>query len=128
MSRKATESHRQAGRILVVEDDADARDSLCEFLALKGQTTAAAGSAKQASDLLANTTEPFDFVICDFRLPDADGLELIEDVRQRYPSIRPIVLTGDIASERLRAAIGRGLRVAYKPIKTEELLRLLSAH
>ncbi|MES1164602.1 MAG: CHASE3 domain-containing protein, partial [Verrucomicrobiota bacterium] len=94
-------------RILVVEDDAVARDSTCRLLAGRDVETVPVGSATEALARLGETT--FGCMVLDLTLPDRNGLELLEEMSRGegrgFPPV--IVYTGQSLSradeERLRA-------------------------
>jgi DNA-binding NtrC family response regulator len=106
--------------ILVVDDDKIILDSLCEFLSLDGFEAIGAESQKAA---LARLKErQFNLVITDVNLPDGNGLELLEIVRNEHPQVVVIVITGYGTIESAVAAIKNG---AYdyltKPIIDDDL-------
>jgi DNA-binding NtrC family response regulator len=79
--------------ILIVEDDADNRNSLAQALGLMGYKTVAVDSGEAA--LCALDAKPdIPLVICDIRLPGIDGIALGHVVRQRHPSVKIILVTG----------------------------------
>jgi len=80
------------GRVLVVEDEAYVRDSLAEMLRSRGFSVDVAESAPAALASLGRS--PVDAVLTDFRLPGADGLELVRRVQATAPEVPVIVLTG----------------------------------
>ncbi|CAG9196450.1 Histidine kinase [Paraburkholderia sabiae] len=61
-------------QILVVEDDRDARDALCELLAMLGHTFEAVGNAEEALQRLR--LHPFDVLLTDLTLPGMSGFDL----------------------------------------------------
>ena len=68
-------------RILVVDDDQDARELITELLRSRGADVRTAASAHEARSLL--DTEPPDVLLSDIAMPGHDGLELIRSVRER---------------------------------------------
>lgn len=83
------EAHLDAlrdARILVVDDEADARELVARILRDRGAVPALASSAEEA--LAALHRQPPDLIVSDIGMPGKDGFELIEDVRR---------LTGDAA-------------------------------
>ncbi|HUG53194.1 MAG TPA: sigma-54 dependent transcriptional regulator, partial [Vicinamibacteria bacterium] len=80
------------GSVLVVEDEAYVRESLCEMLRDRGYEVAAAGTVEEAAARLARA--PVDVVLTDFRLPGGDGLELVRRAREAAPDVPVVVLTG----------------------------------
>jgi len=80
------------GRVLVVEDETYVRDSLAEILREKGYEVVESGSVGEAMRVVAHA--PVDVVLTDFRLPGADGLELVRQVQAGAWDLPVVVLTG----------------------------------
>ena len=78
--------------ILVVEDNNDFRELLCEMLRMLGHTVASEASAEQALIRL-NTEEP-DLVITDLTLPGMSGVDLAKQIHASYPEIKIILSSG----------------------------------
>ncbi len=81
-------------RILLVDDNSNglaARRSVLEEL---GFSIVTSGSFEEA--LVAFDNGTFDLVITDYKLPDSDGLKLIEEVRRRSPAVPIILISGFI--------------------------------
>lgn len=106
--------------ILVVDDDKIILDSLCEFLSLEGFRTKGSETLKAALDELEK--QIYSLVITDVNLPDGDGFELLDAVRENHPQTVVITITGYGSIESAVKAIKRG---AYdyltKPIVDDEL-------
>lgn len=78
-------------RILVVEDEKKTRESVAEGLRLETWTVATAATAGEALALLDQ--EKFDLWVLDWMLPDRDGVELLQDLRQRGDGTPVLMLT-----------------------------------
>ena len=106
--------------ILVVDDDRIILDSLCEFLSLEGFETSGAETLKGA--LAELQKQRYCLVITDVNLPDGDGLELLDVIRNNHAQTVVIVITGYGTIESAVRAIKQG---AYdyltKPIADDEL-------
>ncbi|NIP23099.1 MAG: response regulator [Phycisphaerae bacterium] len=106
--------------ILVIDDDRIILDSLCEFLSLEGFQTNGTESIKSA--LAELEKHSYSLVITDVNLPDGDGLELLEIIKQEHPQTVAIVITGYGTIESAVKAIKQG---AYdyltKPISDDDL-------
>jgi DNA-binding NtrC family response regulator len=106
--------------ILVIDDDKIILDSLCEFLSLEGFRTSGAETVKSALAKLQE--EDYCLVLTDVNLPDGDGLELLDTIKQNYPQTVVIVITGYGTIDSAVKAIKKG---AYdyltKPIIDDEL-------
>ena len=76
--------------ILVVDDEAEIRSSLEEILREEGYGVAGASDADEAIVLLRDT--PYDVVLLDIWLPGRDGLELLAEIRDLAPEMRPEVV------------------------------------
>src|SRR5262245_11429434 len=87
-----TSRQKPQERVLIVEDEAYVRDSLGELLRSWGYDVECEGTADAALALLARA--PVDVVLTDLRLPGTDGLGLVRSVRQAFPELPVIVLTG----------------------------------
>lgn len=79
-------------RILVVDDDKDMRLLLTRFLTKNGYETENAGSGGSAIDWLKNNVP--DLVLCDFRLDDMTGTDLLKGVKMLHPKAAVIIITG----------------------------------
>jgi DNA-binding NtrC family response regulator len=106
--------------ILVVDDDRIILDSLCEFLSLEGFQTSGAETLKGA--VAALQRQSYSLVIADINLPDGNGFDLLDIVREDYPQTVVVVITGYGTIESAVKAIKRG---AYdyltKPIVDDDL-------
>ena len=78
--------------VFVVDDDADARDSLCALLESAGVASEAHESARAFLD--AYQPGRTACLIADVRMPDMDGLELQEELNRRNAGLPVIVVTG----------------------------------
>ncbi len=78
--------------ILIVDDEPLIRRSLSEFLSLEGYTVSSASSGVQALELLK--TYDADIVISDIKMPEMDGVELLQNIKKTYPDIQVIIVTG----------------------------------
>jgi len=109
-----------AERILVVDDDPIIAESLTEFLSAEGYRSSAKASVNEAIAELER--QPHAVVITDVNMPKGNGFELLRAVRQRFPEVVPIVITGYGTIESAVEAIKMG---AYdyltKPIIDDEI-------
>jgi len=88
-------------RILVVDDDKLHGDYLATLLTRAGNEVDQATSARQALSRLA--LGGIDVVITDLLMPEIDGIELLREIRHRYPGTDVIGVTGCQPSLRLVA-------------------------
>ena len=91
-------------KILVVDDEATARDVLQRALEKGGYATTTAADGQEALD--AASKETFDLVLMDIRMPRMSSLEALSRLRLRYPDTYVIMLTAvdevDTAMEAIR--------------------------
>lgn len=78
--------------ILIVDDEFSVRESLEKALAKVGYLTKTVGSGNEALRILSQ--RPFDLVLSDLKMDDGDGFELLKEIKQKYPKLEVILLTG----------------------------------
>ena len=102
--------------VLVIDDDADAREVACRMLEDQGAVVAMETSAAKGFDAL--TRRPADVLICDIGMPDEDGLTFIARLRKdpdpAVAMIPAIVVTAYVREYDRQRAIGAGFD-AYLP-------------
>jgi DNA-binding NtrC family response regulator len=108
------------GKVLIVDDDRDLRAILSALFEDEFQVMEAdSGAALQKAFAL----EQPDVVVLDVKLPDADGLDLLPQLKKRWPDTEVIVLTG---YDDVSMAVEAGKRGAYnfvtKPFENTKLL------
>jgi CheY-like chemotaxis protein len=113
-------------RILIVDDNSDAANSLSELLRLDGHETAAVYSARTAIDH-AESFNP-DVVLLDIGLPEMNGYQVAQQIRRAGNGIRIIALTGYGRTEDMLRASAVGFD-AYmvKPVDFDALERVIAA-
>ena len=116
--------------ILVVDDEADARDMLRTLLEEFGADVMTAASAREAFDLLSSAWKP-DVLVSDIGMPEEDGYTLIKKVRALSPeqggTTPAIALTGYVRVEERARALTEGYQMFVpKPVEISELAALIS--
>ncbi|HWE24734.1 MAG TPA: PAS domain-containing protein [Myxococcales bacterium] len=116
-------------RLLLVEDDADARELLSMILQEAGAKVATAGSASEA--LAAFQRERPDVLVSDIGMPDGDGYSLIRKVRslegESSAKVPAVALTAFARAEDRGEALGSGFQAHLpKPIEPAELTALIA--
>ncbi|MES2259338.1 MAG: response regulator [Pseudomonadota bacterium] len=104
-------------RILVVEDNEDARDMLCQMLTMFGHQPQCVGSAEAALPLLGAA----DLLLTDVRLPAMSGIELARLALQSHPALRIVFISGAHVPTLEFPAV-----VLQKPYAIEQLQAALS--
>ncbi len=113
-------------RVLIADDDRDAREQLSAFLALNGIRCMTAGSGKAALELL-NSNKSIGLLITDLRMAPCSGLDLIRKVRDSERAALPIIIISGDADVRdaIEAMHLSVVDFLLKPIDTSELLALV---
>ncbi len=108
-------------RILIVDDEEKIRHILSIMLKLKGHQVEEAESGKNALQLLEQS--PFDVIITDLRMPEMDGFELLERVKNSDTPLPVIVITAYATVESAVEAMKKGA-VDYitKPFEESQIL------
>jgi DNA-binding response OmpR family regulator len=111
-------------RILIVDDEENARKTLGIGLRLEGFEVSEAGDGEQA--LAALDGVPVDLAIVDLMMPGMNGLELARRMRFLHPSVRVILTSAYHLSARQieRADVG-ACGFVPKPFRLEELVVFL---
>ncbi|MBT8339970.1 MAG: response regulator [Desulfatitalea sp.] len=106
--------------VLIVDDEARIRDGLVRILTPMGLRPLVADRGAAALDLLES--EPVGILLLDLKLPDTDGMQLLQTVRRRHPHIVVIIITGFGSVQTAAEAMRNG---AYdllpKPFEPEQL-------
>jgi DNA-binding response OmpR family regulator len=115
--------------ILVVDDDAALRESLCEQLSHDGEfAPEQAGSAADALARLAREGARYDAVILDIGLPDGDGRDLCARLRRQGQRMPILMLTGADAEQDVVRGLDSGANdYIAKPFRVSELTARLRA-
>src|SRR5437660_5298729 len=115
---------KQSRRILIIDVDRPILLALEALLSRHGFETETAATA--AAGLKALKNKPAALVLLDLQLPDAEGLQMLDQIKTERPETQVIILT---AHDSLNNAIESIKRGAYhfisKPYAPEELLSLL---
>ncbi len=110
----------EIANILVVEDEAGTRTTLCAILEDAGYKVT--GLEKGARALAIIKTHAFNVIITDIRLPDADGLEILELAKEINPDVAVVVMTGYASLETAVNAVNEGAYAYFvKPINMDEM-------
>ena len=113
-------------KILIVDDEEDLTWSLSRKLGRDPSTleVVCANSGLKALEILQNTA--IDLVLTDLRMPGLNGLQLLSEIRAKYPKTHVIVMTA-YGSPEIQEAINHWGETEYieKPFEINELRRLI---
>jgi CheY-like chemotaxis protein len=109
-------------RLLVVDDDTEVLESLNAFLGQLGAIVITAASAAEAHRAATAAKGGIDAILSDYRLPDGDGVSVIERIRRDSGRHVPaVVITGETTTESLQRVRDRELMLLHKPVSAEAL-------
>jgi len=94
-------------KILVVDDDEDAADSLAELFEMEGHDVLVAYSGDDA--IKAYTEQDFDISFMDIMMPGKNGVESFFEIRRIKPSAKVFMMTGYSVEQLVQQAIDQGL-------------------
>ena len=113
-----------SGRVLIVDDDPHFLRILHRILSSEKFVVAATSNSCEALGLLRSSN--FELVICDLRMPDCDGLSLLQAVRSTGNKTPVIILTAyDDVDTYLEAVNAGATEYLNKSIKSEELVSVV---
>lgn len=112
-------------QVLVVDDDELVRNGTGGLIASWGCHVELAASLAEVKQRCAENR--FDLVICDYRLPDGTGLELVDCINTHYTD-RPafILISGDTSPEVLQQVVAMGHHLLHKPVRPAKLRSMMS--
>ncbi|MDH2916518.1 MAG: ATP-binding protein, partial [Gallionella sp.] len=111
--------------VLVVDDDELVRNGTAGLLASWGCRTEVAESLAEAKQISDDVN--FGLIVCDYRLPDGDGLDLA-DYLDTHCVNKPvfILISGDTSPEVLQNVLAKGHHLLHKPVRPAKLRSMMS--
>jgi CheY-like chemotaxis protein len=107
-------------KVLLVDDEEDILEVIRDRLEAFGFTVVTAGTGMEALRKLSS--EQFDGVFLDIRMPEMDGMQALEKIRERDTKIPVIILTSSSTQQIAFKAIAKGANeYLLKPFEWEEL-------
>jgi PAS domain S-box-containing protein len=110
--------------VLVIDDNPLVRNGTQGVIESWGCRVSMAASLSEVKDIHAKAN--FDLVICDYRLPDGDGVEVADWIMANFKT-QPlfILISGDTSPEVLQLVNERGLKLLHKPVRPAKLRSLI---
>jgi PAS domain S-box-containing protein len=119
--RHVLDARPVSGRILVVDDEAEIRKLLRQFLEHSGYQVAEASNGRQA--VAEVESGGVVLVITDLVMPEKEGIETIREMRQRHRDVKIIAMSGAFGGRFLRTAEMLGAHATLtKPVRAEQLV------
>ena len=115
------------GRILVVDDDPESRDLLCEVLEANGyQQVEAVADGLAAREALARDDD-CPIIIADLHMPNESGLDLLRNLRKQNAKHQIVLMSSFISTTERKLARDLGAYALLdKPFRLSELLQVVS--
>ncbi|HQP35539.1 MAG TPA: response regulator [Polyangiaceae bacterium] len=123
MPSPAHPSSARSASILVVDDDTMILRMTRAVLEDLGYKVTVAASGKEAIEVLEKLSSPdFDLVVLDMRMPDMDGVQVLDKTHPRWPDLRVLLVTGYSGDGILETYRSQGVvGVLEKPYDPETL-------
>ncbi len=113
--------------ILVVDDELLIRDLLYDFFNGQGWQITVAENGEKALEILR--AKKVDLVLTDLRMPEMDGMALTTLVRESYPDMPVVIMTGYPSVESAVAALrSKVADYVTKPFNINELFKTVESH
>jgi CheY-like chemotaxis protein len=110
--------------LLITDDDADFRETLCAVFQPRGFRTLTAGDGQEALQILRR--EPIHLLLCDMHMPRLDGLETVRRVKELYRALPCILMSAKLDDHLTEAARRADVYSSLaKPIRLPEMLQLV---
>ena len=112
-------------KILIVDDEISIGLLLCKFLTKNGFEVSNVTTGRTVLQILEK--ERFDLVLCDYRLDDTDGKEILIHIKENYPATGVIIITGysdiKLAVELIKLG---AYDYIVKPLYPDEILKTIN--
>ena len=110
-------------KLLIIDDDALVRQSMVTYLEDSGFNVASASDAPSALHILCTSALPPDVILTDLRMPNGDGLQLLQTLQDRHQDIPVIVISGAGVMNDVVSALRLGAKdYLIKPLVDLEVL------
>ena len=110
-------------RVLVVDDTAAVREAVTDMLTEFGMKAGSAVSGRAALKLCAGSC-PFDVILSDVVMGDIGGVQLAETLREAYPAVPVILMTG--RESLVDGVVDAGVMPLLKPFGALQLMRVIN--
>ena len=112
-------------RILIVDDSSFQRRLLRKFIELEGHEVVEATNGQEGLNII--TTTPPDCIFLDLIMPEFNGFELLESLRQQNSSIPSVVITADVQTSTHQQCLDLGAYdIINKPVDSKKIKNTLA--
>ncbi|GJL78047.1 MAG: hypothetical protein NPINA01_10360 [Nitrospinaceae bacterium] len=118
-----------SGKILIVDDEEDVRETLKMALESGGYNTLEAADGQEAIDILHDGDNMVNvpIILCDIRMPKVNGIECIDFLRKEAPGVNIVVITGYPDPAMATELKEKGIRdYLVKPVERQQLLETVN--
>lgn len=124
-ARAPEQSQPSSETVLIIDDDADVRTLMSDFLSEVGYRIYAVESGEQALKMLGEITP--DVLVADFAMPGRNGADVARSIRARLPRLPILFVSGYADTAALEAAVGKAplLRKPFRPSELAAAIRSL---
>ena len=114
-------------KVLVVDDEVEVVEFLCNFLKRSNVSSERAVNGEGAIKVFAETRP--EWVLLDIKMPDMDGFEVFKEIKKIKPDVKVIMITGrdDKESQSKAKKLG-AVDYIIKPLDLEELHQKIKTH
>jgi CheY-like chemotaxis protein len=118
---------KRSASILIIEDDELLRPVIARMLRRNGYTVLEAGSGPEAEERALAHGLPVDLLLVDVGLPGLSGPEVVERLRQRWPTVRVLFMSGFGHAALAERGLAPGPHLMEKPFSPVALLERIEA-
>jgi len=113
-------------RLLITDDEEVVRNTMCNMLQPLGLNIFTAENAAQAIEMTRR--EFFDVALLDIKIPDMDGIQLMQELKNINPNLRCIMLLTGLSDVQLAVSAVKKGAFDYipKPFKEQEVLKAVN--
>ncbi len=110
--------------LLLVDDNLEIGARLGKLLLLEGYNSRYASSGKEAVRIYRESKEVIDIVVLDLVMPDMNGVEVFEALKEMNPDVKVLIASGNIADGTIKQMLDAGaLGFVRKPYLFEEITK-----
>ncbi len=117
------------GKILVVDDEEDVRETIKLQLEAENYNVIEAENGEEAIKVLksGDNLTNCGLILCDIRMPKVNGIEYIDFLKEQAPGIPVVVITGYPDTEMAVGLLKKGVNdYLVKPVESEKLMKIVN--